>query len=164
MTNNESEQKIEQCQGEIPSEVIDELIAMLLAGRPREEIATRYFELTDQSVDWSTFREAVWERKMTRLKMNGETDLGAVAEGSGRVADMLLYMFHSMVVEYEMLCDAKSWASRQGCLDDFPLEHLEKMEEWSDRIKKFIAVVYPLMCMFKSKRLGQLLSQDRAQV
>ncbi len=153
MTINESEQNTEQRQGEIPPEVIDELIAMDLAGRPREELATRYFELTGQSVDWSNLGEATVERKLTRFKMNGKTDLRAVAQRSGRVADMLLHMFHSLVAEYEMFRDAKAWAGGQGCLDDFPAEHVKKMEELSIRIKRFIAEVYPLICLLQSKGL-----------
>ena len=153
MLNNESEQNTEQGQGEIPPEIIDELITMDLAGRPRDELATRYFELTGQSVDWSNLREATGERKLTRFKMNGKTDLRAVAQRSGRIADMLLHMFHSLVAEDKMFRDAKNWAIKQGCLEDFPSEHLKKMEELNDRIKRFIAEVYPLMWMLKSKGL-----------
>ena len=153
MLNNESEQKIEQGQGEIPPEIIDELITMDLAGRPREELGARYFELTGRTVDWKDLREATVERKLTRFKMNGETDLRAVAERSGRVPDMLLHMFHSLVAEYGMFRDAKIWASRQGCLDDFPSKHVKKMEELSIRIKRFIAEIYPLMCLLQSKGL-----------
>ena len=63
------------------------------------------------------------------------------------------------MAEDEMFRDARAWASTHGCLDDFPLEHLEKMEEWSNKIREFIPVASPLLYMLKAKGLEPLLPQ-----
>ena len=136
MTNYEMEQNKAECQGEIPTEVLDELIAIKLARRLSwGELGDRHFEVTGQRVNPRTLREAVLERRSTRFHMNGDTDLWAAAQRSGRVADMFVCMLHCVAAEWKMLRDAKVWASRDGCLDDFPPEHLKRMEELGNQIR-----------------------------
>ncbi len=49
--------------------------------------------------------------------------------------DLFACVLHCLLAEWATLQDAKAWAARNGCLDDFPSEPLERMEVLSDRIK-----------------------------
>ena len=131
-----SEQNVEHYQGEMPVAVLDELMAMKIALQlSGPELADRCRQRFGLSVDWRTLLEATGQRRIARTKMNGDTELWDAFQRSGGLLDLFVCMLYHPVAEWAMLSDAKAWAARNGCLDDFPSEPLERMEVFSDRIK-----------------------------
>lgn len=131
-----SEQNVEHYQGEMPVAVLDELMAMKTALQlSGPELADRCRQRFGLSVDWRTLLEAIGQRRIARTKMNGDTELWDALQRSGGLLDLFVCMLYHPVAEWAMLSDAKAWAARNGCLDDFPSEPLERMEVFSDRIK-----------------------------
>ena len=131
-----SEQNMKDYQGEISVAVLDELMAMEMALQlSGSELADRCRQRFGLSVDWRTLRESIYQRKMARLKMNGDTELWDALQRSGRLLDLFVCLVYWPVAEWGIISDVKAWAAQNGCLDDFPSERLERMEVLSDRIK-----------------------------
>ena len=131
-----SEQNVEHYQGEMPVAALDELMAMKTALQlSGPELADRCRQRFGLSVDWRTLLEAIGQRRIARTKMNGDTELWDALQRSGGLLDLFVCMLYHPVAEWAMLSDAKAWAARNGCLDDFSSEPLERMEVFSDRIK-----------------------------
>ncbi len=131
-----SEQIMEDYLGEIPVAVLDELMAMKMALQlSGPELADRCRQRFGLSVDWRTLLEAIGQRRIARAKMNGDTKLWDALQRRGGLMDLFACVLHCLLAEWAMLRDAKAWAARNGCLDNFPSEPLERMEVLSDRIK-----------------------------
>ena len=138
-----SEQNMEDYQGEIPVAVLDELMAMKMALQlSGSELADRCRQRFGLSVDWRTLLEAIGQRRIARAKMNGDTELWDALQRRGGLLDLFACVLHCLLAEWTMLRDAKAWAARNGCLDDFPSGRLQRMEVLSDQIKGFFLEVH----------------------
>ena len=128
-----SEQNMKDYQGEISVAVLDELMAMAngfatLRIRAMEmalqlsgsELADRCRQRFGLSVDWRTLRESIYQRKMARLKMNGDTELWDALQRSGRLLDLFVCLVYWPVAEWGIISDVKAWAAPKRLPGRFP--------------------------------------------